>query len=208
MISATNSVSWASATTHCVNTMPRPDKRDHADHDAGRCAGERDRKRVLGALDHRVDDVGQRDVDAGRLAQRRHREAGERPCQRGERRAVAGIHDDEQDDDRQEEVSALGHDDAQPRQLRARHADDAAALGLEMHRREAGDVVKDRRNDRPDDDLAVGHGQELGHHEGGRPHDRRHDLPAGRRGRLDAGGEVRLESPSASSAESRSGRRP
>ncbi len=145
MTSAMNSVSCARPTTHCVNTMPSPDSVTTpimmpAEAQASATASEFLAPSTIASMT-----FGQRDVDARRLAQRRHREAGERAGERGKRRAVAGIHDDQQDDDRQEQVSALGHDDAQARQLRARHADDAAALGLEMHRREAGDVIEDRR---------------------------------------------------------------
>src|ERR687890_404334 len=81
---------------------------------------------------------------------------------------------------------------AQARQLAARHAHDAVALCLEMHRAEAGDVVEDGGNQRPERDLAVGHLQELGHDEGGGAHDGRHDLSAGGRDGLDAGREMGL----------------
>ena len=82
---------------------------------------------------------------------------------------------------------------AEARQLRLRHAVQAVALGFEVHGEEDGDVVQDRRNDRPHRDLEVGHREELGHHERGGAHHRRHDLAAGRGGRFDRGGEVRAE---------------
>ena len=87
---------------------------------------------------------GKRHIVARRFAQGRHREAGERAGQRRHRRAVAGIHDHQDRHDRQEQMPALAHHGAELRQFAARHADNAAALGLEMHRREAGDVIEDR----------------------------------------------------------------
>ena len=72
--------------------------------------------------------LGSVTLHAGRLAQRRHREAGERSGQRRQRRAVARIHHHQEDEDRKEQVAALGHHDAQPRQLGARHAHEPRRL--------------------------------------------------------------------------------
>jgi hypothetical protein len=95
-------------------------------------------------------------------------------------------------------VPALAQDPTEARQLGPGHAGEPHALGLEMHGPEAGDVVEDRRDQRPDDHLAVGDLHELRHHEGGRAHDGRHDLAARGRHGLDARGEMRLEARCAS----------
>ena len=53
-----------------------------------------------------------------------------------------------------------------------------------------GDVVEDRWDQRRQHHVAVADLQELRHHEGGRAHHRRHQLPAGRGHRLDGGRRV------------------
>ena len=65
------------------------------------------------------------------------------------------------------------------------------ALGLEVHRHEHREEVEHRRDQRRGRDVQVGDAEELRHHEGGGAHDRRHDLAAGRRHRLDRAGERR-----------------
>ncbi len=77
------------------------------------------------------------------------------------------------------------------RALVLRQAAQAGAAGLQVDHRERGEVVEERRDHRGADDLGVRHVQRLGHDERDRAHDRRHDLPAHARRRLDGAGEHR-----------------
>ncbi len=75
-------------------------------------------------------------------------------------------------------------------QLLRREAAQAGALRLEMHLHEHAVEVHERGHDRRDDDRLVRQVQELDHQERRRAHDRRRDLPAGRRRGFDGAGEV------------------
>ncbi len=48
-----------------------------------------------------------------------------------------------------------------------------------MNRDKHREIEQQRRHDCRRDNLEVGHPENFGHDEGGRPHDRRRDLPAG-----------------------------
>ena len=195
----------ASPTTTCVNADAEPGDGHAADHDAGAGAGHRDRERVPRAVLERVEHRPPGDAPARGLREQRHRQAGERAGERAQRRAVAGDQADEDDEDRHEQMPALAHHRAEARQLGLGHAEQPVALRLEMHREEHRDVVQQRRDRRPQRDLEVAHRQELGHHECGRAHHRRHDLPAGGGDRLDRRGERR---PEAGALHQRNGHRP
>ncbi len=82
-------------------------------------------------------------------AHERERQAGERAHQRRERRRVAEDEADEHHQDRDEQVAPLLHHVPEARQLRARHAGQLVALGLEVHREEHADVVEDAREPPP-----------------------------------------------------------
>ena len=125
--------------------------------------------------------------------QERHGKAGERADERAQRRAVARDQPDEDDHDRDEQMPALAHHRSEARQLGFGHAQQTSALCLEMHREKHRDVVQDRRDGRPERHLEVTDRQELGHHECGRAHHRRHDLAAGGGDRLDRRGERRVK---------------
>ena len=73
----------------------------------------------------------------------------------------------------------LFHDIRKPGQFVAAQAPQVAALGLEVHLHEHAEEIETGRDGRRLGDVEVGHVQELGHDEGRRPHDRRHDLTAG-----------------------------
>ena len=77
------------------------------------------------------------------------------------------------------------YDMAEDWQLLARQALQPRAHGVEVDRSEQGPVVEECRDRRGDHHLGVAHAHEFGHDEGRRPHDRRHDLPAGGGHRLD-----------------------
>ena len=78
-------------------------------------------------------------------------------------------------------------------QLGPRHSHNPMALGLEMNGEEAGHVIEECRNQRPNNNLTVTDLQELSHDEGGSTHDRRHDLAARRCDRLHASREMRAK---------------
>ena len=61
-----------------------------------------------------------------------------------------------------------------------------------MHGGHDRQVIEDGGQRGGHDDLLVGHARELGHDEGARAHDRRHERATAGRGRLDAGGDLRL----------------
>ena len=156
----------------------------------------RHRERVLArrpssALEH----AAPADALARGRAQQRDRQAGERADQRAQRRRVA-------DGSGRRGRSAIGMNRwprsritrAEARQLRRA----ARRPGRGASPRSAPRRTPRRSRAAPGSsaqivDLHVGHGEELGHHEGRGAHDRRHDLPAGRRDRLDRGGERRPE---------------
>ncbi len=123
--------------------------RDNADNNAGAGAGKRHAERVPRAVVEGFDDVLERAINARRFAECGNREASGGAGQRGERRAEARIHHDENDNDRNEEVATFGHHDRKFRQFRTRHAHDAVTLCFEMHGAEAGDVIEDRRDESP-----------------------------------------------------------
>ena len=138
--------------------MPRPDSVTIADHDAGGRARQRNGERILGAFHHGIDDVAQGDMSRGstcaapppgnRRACRQVRQAAR--CSRNtspQAKSCIGMN----------RCPRSAHHDAQARQFGARHAVDAAALGLEMNRSKTSHVVKDRRDDRPDHNLPVRH---------------------------------------------------
>ena len=75
----------------------------------------------------------------------------------------------------------------------AGHAAEFEPLGLQVHHVQDGEVVQRRRDDRHQDQLVVRNAQRLGHDERGRAHDRRRDLAAARRRRLDGAGKTRRE---------------
>ena len=178
---------------------------DAADHDAGAGAGHRHQERVprpvLERFEHRLPG----DVLARDLAHEGHRKAGEGAGQSAQRGAVARDQPDEDNENGHEQVPALAHHRPEARQLGLGHAQQADALGFEVHREEHRDVVQDRRDGRPERHLEVAHRQELGHHECGRAHHRRHDLAAGGGDRLDRRGERRRK---AGSFHQRNGDRP
>jgi len=63
---------------------------------------------------------------------------------------------------------------------------------LEVDHHPDAEEEDDRRDRRDDDDVGERRRRVLDHQEGGRPHHGREDLPAGRRGRLDGAGELRI----------------
>jgi hypothetical protein len=65
------------------------------------------------------------------------------------------------------------------RQLVLAHAAHAELRGLEIDHEVDRHEVEHRRDDRSERDLGVGDAGDLGHDEGARAHDRRHDLAAG-----------------------------
>ena len=88
-------------------------------------------------------------------------------------------------------MPTLGQHLPQTRQVGLGQALQADTSGLEMHGHEHSNVVQHRRQQREQRHLQVGHAEELGHHEGRRPHDGWHQLPAGGRHGLDRPGEGR-----------------
>jgi hypothetical protein len=112
---------------------------------------------------------------------------------------VADIERADQHDDRDEEIGLLRHR-AELRQLLARQALHALLQRLLVDHEIDRQEVEQRRNDRGDDDLAVLDAGDLGHDEGAGAHDRRQDLPARRRRRLDRSRRSAACSPPSSSA--------
>jgi hypothetical protein len=83
-------------------------------------------------------------------------------------------------------VPAVAEHLAELRQLGAREPAHAPLRRDDVDEEVDGREVEERREDREAHDVGVGEAGVLGHEEGARPHDRRHDLPAGRGGGLDA----------------------
>ncbi len=73
-------------------------------------------------------------------------------------------------------------------QVRPAHAAQPGLARFQMHHPETGGEIEHGRDQRGDDNGAIGHVERFGHDEGHCPHDRRHDLPAHGRGRLDTPG--------------------
>ena len=88
----------------------------------------------------------------------------------------------EQEGDGQQQVAAAAQHLAHAGQLLAWHAGQPVLGGAQVHLEDDAEVVKQRRQQRPDDDLRVGHANHLRHDEGRRPHDGRQELAADRGG--------------------------
>ena len=177
----------------------QPRQRQRAEDQAHAGAGGTDRERVLGALFQSFDQrlPGQRlalqpapaeparhprDV---RAADAQH----DAPERRQERREVEQQHR-HQRDQRKDQVPALADDVPDLRDEVRLDTLELQPLGLEVHHREAGEVVEQRRNDGDEHQFLVGHAEQLGHDERRGAHHRRRHLPAAGRGRLDAAGEA------------------
>ena len=72
--------------------------------------------------------------------------------------------------------------------IAGRHALEAQLQGLQMRNVEQPDIGDQRRYDRRDDDVEIADTDQFRDDEGGRPHDRRHQLTVGRGGHLDGSG--------------------
>ena len=104
----------------------------------------------------------------------------------------AGHQRADDDDERQEQVPALPQHLAHARQVGLRQALETLLAGLEVNGEEDREIVRAvRAAARRLATVRYLTAEELGHDEGGRAHDRRHDLPAGRGHRLDGTGERR-----------------
>ena len=114
------------------------------------------------------------------------------PERREERRVVEQQHRDQRDQ-REHEVPALADHARELRDLVRLDAREPEPLRLEVHHRQAGDVVEQRGHDRDEHEQLVGHAEQFGHHERGRAHHRRRHLAAAGRGGLDRAGEARRE---------------
>ena len=88
-------------------------------------------------------------------------------------------------------MAALAQHLPDARQIRFRQTLEPRPPGFEVHGHEDRQVVEQGRQNRIAGDLQIARAQELGHHESGCPHDRRHQLPPGRRDRLDGAGKGR-----------------
>ena len=113
----------------------------HRDDDAGAGARERHRQTVASPVTQRFDDIPESHITACRLSQQRHWEASERAGQCRQRCTIAGIEYEQDDQHRNEQVAALAQHISHARQLRTRNANDAASLGLEVHRGKAGKII-------------------------------------------------------------------
>ena len=147
---------------------------------------------AVGVFPDDESDERQRESKRKRLFPPRHaRDHGQgNPAERRHVRRVAGEQDDKQADQGDHVRPAVAPDRSQLRQGVLRKPLQVQPPRHQVNDREHADIVQKRGNDRGDHDRRVRHLQELRHYEGGRPHDRRRDLPAGGGGRFDASGEV------------------
>jgi hypothetical protein len=94
--------------------------------------------------------------------------------------------------ERHDRLPSLADDLGGVRQLFGRQPPQPGALGLEMDLHEHAEEMHQGRHDRGQDHRLIGDVQEFDHQEGGGAHDRRGDLPAGRRCRFHGRREVAL----------------
>ena len=181
---------------------------DHAHDDARDRAGQRHRHRVARAQLQRLQrqpragseqrlETGQtgglpiartRDEEIPERPARRRRDHGDDGVEADAQRRVAGDQQADQGHQRHQEVPPAGQHLAHPHQLGGRQAAHALLHRGKVHQQIDRPEIEKGGKDRDQNDLQIGDLGELAHEERTGPHQRRHDLPAGRGRRFHAAG--------------------
>ncbi len=165
---------------------------EHADHDGGAQDDGADHRDLPPGRQHRLASAGEaltrRDA-AVTVDEEREDADQDGEARRVLRRVAEAEHGAEQRAERHQEERRGDEHVAPLRPLVVRQPGEAESCGEGVDADPHGEEVEDRRQQRGDDDLGIGNARQLDHDERAGAHQRRHDLPAGGRDRLDRAGE-------------------
>ena len=163
---------------------------DRADDDADDDAADAHADGAAAALHRRLHDG--LEIHARLPAEERHGDGHKNCDNRGEQRRIAGEHQRQQHDQRNEQMAARPKHLACLGDVLLRKAGKAEPLGLQVHRVEQGKVIQERRNRRRQHHLRVADAHKFRHDKADCAHDRRGELATGGGHRLDRRREILL----------------